>query len=99
MALIILAGPDWAYLVMVTDGISSILSDQEIVDVARYGSSPEKAAYDIVDLAEELGAEDNSSAIVLPLAGFGRVEGVDQTKNLRAWRQKEQVGSERHRRM
>jgi protein phosphatase PTC6 len=84
---------------MVTDGISSTLSDQEIVDVARYGSSPEKAAYDIVNFAEELGAEDNSTALVLPLAGFGKIEGIDQTKNLRAWRQKEQVGNERQRRM
>lgn len=84
---------------MVTDGISSILSDQEIVDVARYGSSPEKAAHDVVSFAEELGAEDNATALILPLAGFGRITGVDQTKGLRAWRQKEQIGNERQRRM
>jgi protein phosphatase PTC6 len=84
---------------MVTDGVSSILSDQEIVDVARYGSNPEKAAYDIVNFAEELGAEDNSSALVIPLAGFGKVTGNDRTKNLRVWRQNEHVGSERQRRM
>lgn len=95
----VLHGPDWAFLVMVTDGVSTILSDQEIVDVARYGDSPEKAAYDIVDFAEELGAEDNASAIVLPLAGFGKISGVDQTKNLRIWRQNEQIGNERQRRM
>jgi len=95
----ILHGPDWAFLVMVTDGVSSVLSDQEIVDVARYGDSPERAAYDIVNFAEELGAEDNSSALVIPLAGFGKITGVDQTKNLRVWRQNEHIGTERQRRM
>jgi protein phosphatase PTC6 len=94
-----LDGKDWAFLVMITDGISSILSDQEIVDVARPEKSPEKAAHEIVSFAEELGAEDNCTALVLPLAGFGKVVGPDLTKDLREWRIKEQIGSERHRRM
>ncbi len=32
--------PDWAFIVLITDGVSSILSDQEIVDVARYAKRP-----------------------------------------------------------
>jgi protein phosphatase PTC6 len=75
------------------------LSDQEVVDLARYAKLPSKAANDIVSFAEELGTQDNATAVVIPLAGWGKVTGPDKTKDLRVYRQNQAVGSERQRRM
>ncbi|KAI5122573.1 hypothetical protein M0805_004790 [Coniferiporia weirii] len=95
----LLRGFDWAYIVFVTDGISSVLSDAEIVDLARNAKDPKAAAKSILDFAEEIGGDDNLTAIVVPLAGWGRVTGPDRTKELREYRRTEAIGTERHRRM
>lgn len=79
-------GSQWAFMVLVSDGISSVVSDQEIVDLARGATSPKHAAKRILSFAEEMGSSDNLTAIVLPFAGWGHVSGPDQTKNLRAYR-------------
>jgi protein phosphatase PTC6 len=79
-------GSQWAFMVLVSDGISSVVSDQEIVDLARGATSPKHAANRILSFAEEMGSSDNLTAIVLPFAGWGHVSGPDQTKNLRAYR-------------
>ena len=71
---------------MVTDGISSVLSDAEISDIARSAPDPKKAADAILAFAEELGSEDNATVIVLPLAGWGKVKGPDRTLELREYR-------------
>lgn len=81
-----LPGEEWAYLVLVSDGISSILSDDEIVDLARDAPDPRTAAKRILDFSQELGGEDNATAIVVPLAGWGKIKGPDQTKELREYR-------------
>jgi protein phosphatase PTC6 len=73
-------------MVLVSDGISSVVSDQEIVDLARGATSPKHAANRILSFAEEMGSSDNLTAIVVPFAGWGRVSGPDQSKNLRAYR-------------
>ncbi|KAF7339564.1 Protein phosphatase 2C 4 [Mycena sanguinolenta] len=95
----LLEGSKWAYLVLVSDGISSILSDSEIVDLARNAPDPKTAANRILSFAEELGAEDNVTAIVVPLAGWGKIQGPDSTRELREYRRLQAVGSERQRRM
>jgi serine/threonine protein phosphatase PrpC len=66
-------GSDWAYLVLISDGISSMLSDSEVVDLARNAPHPKAAAQSILSFAEELGGEDNATVIVVPLAGWGKV--------------------------
>ncbi|EJD04167.1 protein serine/threonine phosphatase 2C [Fomitiporia mediterranea MF3/22] len=95
----LLHGPEWAYMVLVTDGISSVLSDAEIVDLARNAKDPKAAAKAILDFADEIGSEDNLTALVVPLAGWGQVTGPDMTKELREYRRTEAIGTERHRRM
>ncbi|KAJ7092607.1 protein serine/threonine phosphatase 2C [Mycena epipterygia] len=95
----LLEGSEWAYLVLVSDGISSMLSDSEVVDLARDASDPRQAAEHILSFAEELGGEDNATAIVVPLAGWGKIRGPDSTKELREYRRHQAVGSERQRRM
>ena len=85
----LLRAPEWAYIVLVTDGISSVLSDAEIVDLARNAKDPREAAKTIVDFADEIGSEDNLTAMVVPLAGWGKVRGPDRTKELREYRRTE----------
>lgn len=102
-------------MVLVSDGISSILSDDEVVDLARDAPDPKAAAERIMSFAQELGGDDNATAIVVPLAGWGKIQGPDKTKELRDYRRRQAgasallmiymtltttaVGSERQRRM
>jgi protein phosphatase PTC6 len=83
-----LTGDDYAYMVFVTDGVSSLISNQEIIDLARNAFDPSRAAQAIIDFAEDLGAEDNASVLVVPLAGWGNVGGVDETEARREYRKK-----------
>ncbi|PPQ64760.1 hypothetical protein CVT26_002704 [Gymnopilus dilepis] len=85
----LLNGKEWAFLVLVSDGISSILSDAEIVDLARGANDPKSAAERILSFSEELGGDDNATAIVVPLAGWGKVVGPDSTKDLREYRRRQ----------
>jgi len=95
----LLEGNEWAYIVFFSDGVSSILSDEEVVDLARDAPDPKTAADRILAFAEELGGEDNATAIVVPLAGWGNIQGSDKTQGLREYRVRQAVGSERQRRM
>ncbi|KAJ7103645.1 phosphatase 2C-like domain-containing protein [Mycena belliarum] len=95
----LLEGSEWAYLVLISDGISSMLSDSEVVDLARNAPDPKTAAENILSFAEELGGEDNATVIVVPLAGWGKIRGPDSTRELRDYRRHQAVGSERQRRM
>jgi protein phosphatase PTC6 len=80
---------DWAYIVLVSDGVSSVVSDDEVVDLARDAADPRQAADRILAFAEEMGSEDNATAIVVPLAGWGKIQGPDKTKTLREYRQRQ----------
>lgn len=82
----LLEGTEWAYLVLVSDGISVVVSDDEVVDLARGARDPRHAAEKILAYAEELGSEDNATALVVPLAGWGHVRGPDKTRDLREYR-------------
>ncbi|KAF7784599.1 hypothetical protein Agabi119p4_764 [Agaricus bisporus var. burnettii] len=95
----LLNGNEWSCAIFVSDGISSMLSDQEVVDLARRASSPGVAAQRILSFSEELGGSDNGTVIVVPLKGWGKTQGPDKTKELREYRLKQNVGSERQRRM
>lgn len=83
------AGDDYAYMVLLTDGLTSLMSDQEIVDLARNSIDPARAAKTIVHFGEDLGAQDNCSCIVIPLAGWGHVGGIDRTEARREYRRKQ----------
>jgi protein phosphatase PTC6 len=85
-----------AFMALITDGITSVLSDQEIVDVVKESRDPHHAASSIVKLAEELGTEDNSTAIVIRLSGWGS-KMPDLTKEIRDYRRSDaaQLGARR----
>jgi len=68
----IIEGHSATALVLMSDGISSLLSDPEVADLVRTCAKlgPEVAAREVVRFAEELGAEDNCTAVVVPLKGW-----------------------------
>ncbi|KAI0756703.1 protein serine/threonine phosphatase 2C [Daedaleopsis nitida] len=94
---LLLDGPKYSHLTLISDGVSSVVSDEEISDLARGARSPKYAADRILNFAEDMGGEDNATCIVVPLAGWGTVTGPDRTKDLREYRLTNQQGNERHR--
>jgi protein phosphatase PTC6 len=76
-------------MILVSDGVSSAVSDDEMVDLARNAPTPREAAQRILSYAEDMGAEDNMTALVVPLAGWGKVRGPDKTAELRAYRREQ----------
>ncbi|KAJ2779205.1 Protein phosphatase 2C 6 [Coemansia javaensis] len=68
----VLHGDEAAFLAIVSDGVTSVLTDQEIVDVVKGCATPQAAAKRLVDAAERLGSDDNMTAQVLRLPGWDR---------------------------
>jgi protein phosphatase PTC6 len=68
---------EFAFMVLVTDGVTGVLSDQEIVDVVKESRTPEQAAKDIASLAVEIasgesGESDNATCLVVRMGGWER---------------------------
>jgi protein phosphatase PTC6 len=95
----VLKNTDYAFLVLLSDGITSMMSDQEIIDLVRGNATPAQAAKAIVGFAEMLGGEDNMTCIVAPLSGWNKVAGTDQTKERRQFRLDRASTNSRQRRM
>ncbi|GAA5989810.1 hypothetical protein JCM11641_003374 [Rhodosporidiobolus odoratus] len=96
----VIKGDDFAFLLLISDGITDSLSDQEICDLVRLEitktrelnnnpkavASPERAAKRVVGFAEDVGAEDNLTCLVVPLPGWSRLGGLDTTASRREYR-------------
>lgn len=52
----------------------------------RDTNDPKAAAEKILAFSEELGGNDNATAIVVPLAGWNKIDGPDKTRELRDYR-------------
>lgn len=67
-------GPaQYSFLVLVSDGVSGTLSDQEIVDVIKEAKTPEEAARTVVEYATEVSHNgDNATCQVVRLGGWER---------------------------
>ncbi|KAJ1929063.1 Protein phosphatase 2C 6 [Tieghemiomyces parasiticus] len=61
---------DLAFLVIITDGITSVLDNQEIIDLIRPFSDPTQAAIELVDMADRAGSSDNMTALIVALPGW-----------------------------
>lgn len=61
-----------AFLVLTTDGINCVMSDQEICDVIQRTEDPNDAAHCLTDAALHYSSEDNATAIVVPLGSWGK---------------------------
>lgn len=84
----------FAFMVLVSDGVSGHLGDQEIVDVVKEAKTPEQAAKSLVGFAVETAGEaDNATALVVRLGGWERRNegggGSLGTKEQRDYRQRE----------
>ena len=63
----------YSFIVMVSDGISGTLTDQEIVDVIKEAKTPEQGARNLVSFATEVSKDgDNATALVVRLGEIGR---------------------------
>ena len=88
-------GPaEYSFLVLVSDGISGTLSDQEIVDVVKEARTPEQGARDAVAFATEVSSEgDNATCLVVRLGGWERRSeggvGSIGTRETREWRRQD----------
>ncbi|KAJ2358398.1 Protein phosphatase 2C 6 [Coemansia sp. RSA 2618] len=91
-----LQGDEAAFLVLVSDGLTSVMTDQEIVDIVKGCADPAAAAKKLVDVGERLGSDDNMTAQVLRLPGWDstlrdltadhrrmRLDSVDRVRRLR----------------
>ncbi|KAI1940283.1 Protein phosphatase 2C 6 [Ophidiomyces ophidiicola] len=88
-------GPaEYSFLVLMSDGVSGTLSDQEIVDIVKEAKTPDAGARDVVNLATEVSKDgDNATCLVVRLGGWERrLEGglgSMGTKESRDWRRQE----------
>ena len=97
-----LSPAEYSFMVLVSDGVSGTLSDQEIVDVVKEARTPEQGARDVVSFATEVGKEgDNATCMVVRLGGWERrgEGGVGSlgTKETREWRRGEAADPRRGR--
>lgn len=68
-----LGAAEYSFMVLVSDGISGTLNDQEIVDIVKEAKTPEQAARDVVNFATEVTSEgDNATCLVVRLGGWER---------------------------
>ncbi|MCJ1284809.1 hypothetical protein MMC26_004146 [Xylographa opegraphella] len=89
-----IAPAEYSFIVLVSDGISGTLADQEIVDIVKEAKTPEQGSKDVVAFATEVSSEgDNATCLVIRLGGWERrMEGglgSMVTKESREWRKQE----------
>lgn len=56
-------------LLLATDGLTGMLTDGEIADIATSSTDPQAAAKALVDAANEAGGQDNISVVVVDVGG------------------------------
>jgi protein phosphatase PTC6 len=68
-----LAAAEFSFMVLISDGVSGTLTDQEIVDVVKEAKTPEQGAKDVVGFSTEVSREgDNATCLVVRLGGWER---------------------------
>ena len=67
-------GPaEYSFLVLMSDGVSNAISDQEIVDIIKEAKTPESGSRDVVNYATEVSADgDNATCLCVRLGGWER---------------------------
>lgn len=82
---------EYSFLVLMTDGISGTLTDQEVADIIKEAKTPDEGARNVTSFATEVTKEgDNATCLVIRLGGWERrLEGglgSMGTKESREWR-------------
>ncbi|KAI0133301.1 protein serine/threonine phosphatase 2C [Hypoxylon sp. NC0597] len=94
-------GPaQYSFLVLMSDGVSGTLSDQEIVDIVKEADTPEQGARNVVAFATEVSSDgDNATCLVVRLGGWERRSegglGSLGTKEIRDFRRNEALDPRR----
>ncbi|KAF4548644.1 Protein phosphatase 2C-like protein 6 [Elsinoe fawcettii] len=64
---------EYSFMVLMSDGVSAVLSDQEIVDIVKEARTPDQACKDVVAFATEVSEDaDNATCLVVRLGGWER---------------------------
>ncbi|THC97791.1 hypothetical protein EYZ11_002707 [Aspergillus tanneri] len=98
-----MAPAEFSFLVLMSDGISGTLPDQEVVDIIKEAKTPDEGSREVVRFATEVAKEgDNATCLVVRLGGWERrLEGglgSMGTKESREWRRQEATDPRRSRR-
>ncbi|KAL3481974.1 phosphatase 2C-like domain-containing protein [Aspergillus californicus] len=98
-----MAPAEYSFLVLMSDGITDALSDQEVADIIKEAKTPDEGARHVVNFANEVTKSgDNSTCLVVRLGGWERrLEGglgSLGTKESREWRRQEATDPRRARR-
>ena len=85
---------EYAFMVIMSDGVSGCVGDQEVVDLVKEAKTPEEGARSVVGFATSVSEEgDNATALVVRLGGWERRneggKGSLGTREEREWRRKE----------
>ncbi|KAL1956641.1 hypothetical protein VTO42DRAFT_6988 [Malbranchea cinnamomea] len=93
---------EYSFLVLMSDGVSGTLKDQEVVDIIKEAKTPDQGARDVVSFATEVSNDgDNATCLVIRLGGWERrLEGglgSLGTKEERDWRRQEAANPRLHR--
>ncbi|KAL4742154.1 phosphatase 2C-like domain-containing protein [Aspergillus similis] len=97
------APAEYSFLVLMSDGISDALTDQEVVDIIKEAKTPDEGARHVVNFATEVTRTgDNATCLVVRLGGWERrLEGglgSLGTKESREFRRQEATDPRRSRR-
>lgn len=84
-------GGDECFIVLITDGVTNYLSDQEIVDLIMTSTNnkgsirgtPHEACKEVVKFVEDIGGDDNATCTVVKLSGWGKWPMIDRTGAIR----------------
>ncbi|KAK3609154.1 hypothetical protein CHS0354_002133 [Potamilus streckersoni] len=68
-----------SFLVLMTDGLSYVLNDQEICDIIISSAIPSEAATLVTDEALQFGSEDNVTAVIIPFGAWGKYRSTTRT--------------------
>jgi protein phosphatase PTC6 len=84
----------YSFMVLMSDGVSGQLSDQEVVDIVKESRTPEEGAKDVVGFATEVTTDgDNATVLVVRLGGWERRNegggGSLRTKEEREYKRRE----------
>lgn len=88
-------GPaEYSFMVLMSDGVSGTLTDQEVVDIIKEARTPDQGAKDVVSFATEVTRDgDNATCLAVRLGGWERRQegglGSMGTKESREFRRKD----------
>ncbi len=68
-----MAPAEFSFLMLISDGVTNSLSDQEVVDIVKEARTPEEASRAVVSFATEVSTDgDNATCVCVRLGGWER---------------------------